>query len=200
MTTIINLYGGSGVGKSTVAALLFAQMKMFRMDVELVREYVKLWAWSGKQIRPADQIYLLGKQSAYESTLYGKVDFIVTDSPVMLAGAYAEWHSGQEGVYVSEAAKSFYAVSEKSHNVRYLNYFLGRNNAFDPRGRYETEEEAKSFDKFLMAQLTKYIGSYLIVHGSEQEKVNTILHDVNAQMASWGSGTRGLDPSLPAMV
>ena len=180
-TTVINLYGGSGVGKSTVAALLFAQMKMFRMDVELVREFVKLWAWSGKQIRPADQIYLLGKQSAYESLLYDKVEYIVTDSPVMLAGAYAEWHSGADGVYVSEAAKSFYEMSEKSHNVTYHNYFLARNNTFDPKGRYETEEEAKSFDKFLMAHLAGRIGPYMIVHGSEQEKVNAILHDINAQ-------------------
>lgn len=179
-TKVINLYGGSGVGKSTVAALLFAQMKMFRKDVELVREYVKMWAWTNKKVRPADQIYLLGKQSAYESFLYGNVEYVVTDSPVMLAGAYAEWHSGADGKYVSDAAKSFYEVSQKSHNVTYLNYFLGRNNAFETKGRYETEEEAKSFDEFLMAHLTGTIGPYLIIHGSEQEKVNAILHDIHA--------------------
>lgn len=181
-TLVINLYGGSGVGKSTVAALLFAQMKMFRMNVELVREYVKLWAWSGKQIRPADQIYLLGKQSAYESILYDKVDFIVTDSPVMLAGAYAEWHSGDEGRYVSDAAVEYCKTSTRAHKVTYLNYFLGRDNSFDTRGRYETEEEAKRFDEFLMSYLADRMGPYIIVRGSEQEKVNAILHDINAQI------------------
>ena len=181
-TIVINLYGGSGVGKSTVAALLFAQMKMFRMNVELVREYVKLWAWSGKQIRPADQIYLLGKQSAYESVLYDKVDFIVTDSPVLLAGAYAEWHSGDEGRYVSDAALAYCKTSTRAHKVTYLNYFLGRDNQFDSRGRYETEEEARHFDEFLMSYLAEKMGPYVVVRGSEQEKVNTILHDVNAKI------------------
>lgn len=178
-TTVINLYGGSGVGKSTVAALLFANMKMRGMNVELVREYVKLWAWGGRQIRPADQIYLLGKQSAYESALYGKVDFIVTDSPVLLAGAYAQWHSGKDGVYVSEAARAFYSVSEKSHNVTYLNYLLGRDNEFDPRGRYETETEAKDFDGFLTSCLATYIGSYTAIYGSEQSKVDAIIKDIS---------------------
>lgn len=179
-TKIINLYGGSGVGKSTVAALLFAQMKMFRKDVELVREYVKLWAWTNKQVRPADQIYLLGKQSAYESLLYGQVEYIVTDSPVMLAGAYAKWHSGGDGEYVSQAAKSFYGVSEKEHSVTYLNYFLARNNTFEGRGRYETEEQARSFDEFLMEHLAQTIGPYMIIHGSEQEKVNAVLHSIHS--------------------
>lgn len=177
-TIIINLYGGSGSGKSTIAALLFAQMKMLRMDVELVREYVKLWAWTGKQIRPADQIYLLGKQSAYESLLYGKVRFIVTDSPVLLAGAYAEWHSGPEGEYVTQAAESFYKVSQSAYGVRYLNYFIHRSHDFDPKGRYETAEEALRFDTFLKGILAKTENNFLILHGSEQEKVNAILFDI----------------------
>ena len=109
-----------------MAALLFAHMKMQGLHVELVREYVKLWAWSGKQVRPTDQIYLLGKQSAYESLLYGKVDYIVTDSPVMLAGAYAEWHNGEAGSYVTAAANSYYNVSASDGTVRYLDYVLHR--------------------------------------------------------------------------
>ncbi len=177
-TTVINLFGGSGVGKSTVAALLFANMKMRGLHVELVREYVKLWAWSGKQVRPSDQIYLLGKQSAYESLLYGKVDYIVTDSPVILAGAYAEWHSGDEGRYVTEAAKAYYGVSSSTHEVRYANYVLNRDGQFDPRGRYETEQEAKHFDEFLREYLAHNVGPFPIVHGTEQEKVNAILTDL----------------------
>lgn len=179
MTVVINLYGGSGIGKSTVAALLFAQMKMLRMDVELVREYVKLWAWSGKKVRPADQIYLLGKQSSYESLLYGKVDYIVTDSPVLLAGAYAEWHSGEAGRYVTDAARSYCEVSRSDHDVIWLDYMLSRENDFDPRGRYETESEAREFDEFLAGYLASNGREFLVLHGSEQEKVNAILFDIH---------------------
>lgn len=183
-TTVINLFGGSGVGKSTIAALLFATMKMRGFDVELVREYVKLWAWSGKRVLPADQIYLLGKQSAYESLLYGKVEYIVTDSPVLLAGAYAEWHSGDSGQYVTEAAKSYYEVSVKEHNVRYVNYVINRDGEFNPRGRYETREQAEKFDEFLKMYLTRNSGAFPIIHGSEQEKVNCVLADLG-QLEKW---------------
>lgn len=177
MTVVINLFGGSGVGKSTVAALLFSMMKMRGFHVELVREYVKLWAWSGKKIRATDQLYLLGKQSAYESLLYGKVDYIVTDSPVMLAGAYAEWQSGEQGKYVTEAAKSYCNVCENSGEVRYLNYVLNREGTFDTRGRYETEEQAVQFDNFLKEYLAGNGNEFMILHGSETEKALGALAD-----------------------
>jgi hypothetical protein len=170
MTTVINLFGGSGVGKSTVAALLFAQMKIQGLHVELVREYVKLWAWSGKQVRPTDQIYLLGKQSAYESLLYGKVDYIVTDSPVMLAGAYSEWHNGEAGRYVTDAANSYYNVSVADGSVKFVNYVLHRDGTFDPRGRYETAEQAERFDEFLKEYLVRNDKDFTILKGSETQK------------------------------
>jgi tRNA uridine 5-carbamoylmethylation protein Kti12 len=83
-TTIINLYGGPGTGKSTSAAYLYYILKAEGHNVELVREYVKDWAWEGRQISTYDQIYFLGKQVRRESLLYGKVDWIITDSPVMM--------------------------------------------------------------------------------------------------------------------
>ena len=177
-TTIINLFGGSGAGKSTVAALLFAKMKMRGLHAELVREYVKLWAWSGKKVRAADQIYLLGKQSAYESLLYGKVEWVVTDSPVMLSGAYAEWHSGTSSKYVTMAAKGYCDAAQLEHKIRYKNYFLSRGEHFDTRGRYEEREEAERFDEFLKKYLVRNVGTPPILHGSEEEKVNAILSDI----------------------
>jgi nicotinamide riboside kinase len=188
MTKIVNLYGGSGVGKSTIAALLFARMKILGADVELVREYVKLWAWGGRKVRPTDQIYLLGKQSSYESALYGRVGWVVTDSPVMLAGAYAEWHSGEEGRYVTEAAKAFYGISEGSHQTTYLNYFLARDNDFESKGRYETEEEARAFDGFLTGYLARNIGPYVTVHGTEHEKARAILADIKCRIGAEAVG------------
>lgn len=178
MTTIINLYGGSGVGKSTVAALLFAHMKIRDLHVELVREYVKLWAWGGRNICKGDHIYLLGKQSSYESLLYGKVDYIVTDSPVFLAGMYAEWHNGQEGKYVTTAANEFIEQAKRNYNVVVKNYLLTRNGAFDPRGRWETAEEAERFDQFLEGGLVVNSYDYSLVSGTEQEKVERILSDL----------------------
>jgi hypothetical protein len=175
MTKVINLFGGSGVGKSTVAALLFAHMKMKGLHVELVREYVKLWAWGGRKVRKEDQIYLLGKQSAYESMLYGKVDYIVTDSPVLLAGVYAEWHNGKDGEYVTAAANSFVEQAQRVSGVEVRNYMLTRSAPFDTRGRWESEEEAISLDGFLGLYLERNNHPYQVVGGTEMDKVNAII-------------------------
>lgn len=71
MTVVINMFGGSGCGKSTTAALLFARLKLKGAHVELVREYVKYWAWNDRQVKEFDQLYLLGKQSAYHGLFLG---------------------------------------------------------------------------------------------------------------------------------
>ena len=54
MTQIISLHSGPGTGKSTSAAQLFAELKQRHCSVELVREYVKKWAWEGRKISGFD--------------------------------------------------------------------------------------------------------------------------------------------------
>jgi hypothetical protein len=185
-TVVINLFGGSGCGKSTTAALLFARMKLNGMHVELVREYVKYWAWNDRKVREWDQLYLLGKQSAYESMLYGKVDFIVTDSPILLAGIYQDYRSGGLDKYVGYAAKSFMNHA-KSTGVEYVNLILKRTKPFDPRGRWETEEEAKKIDEFVRNYLVDYDGIPIEVYGPNNKRDEEILNilQANRKIESW---------------
>lgn len=150
-TTCINLFGGPGTGKSTLAARLFSELKDQKKNVELVREYVKTWAWEGRKVDAASQIYLLGKQASYENKLYGKVDFIVTDSPVLLAGIYALRHPEEKCKYVSDAALGY--IRAHSDEVEYVNIFLQREKEYDPRGRFESEEQAKEMDEFIKKYL-----------------------------------------------
>jgi hypothetical protein len=179
-TTVINLFGGSGCGKSTTAALLFARMKLNGFHVELVREYVKYWAWNDRKVREWDQLYLLGKQSAYESMLYGKVDFIVTDSPILLAGIYQEYRSAGKDRYVGEAAKAFMNHA-KEFGVDYVNFLLSRSKPFDPRGRWETEAEAKKVDLFVRDYLLSYSTESLFnLTGPEDERDLEILRVLKA--------------------
>ena len=145
-TTIINLYGGPGSGKSTSAAYFYYLLKTEGKNVELVREYVKDWAWEGRKISTYDQIYFLGKQVRRESMLYGKVDWIVTDSPVMMNLYYAQKYctlSLAEGVRASTL--SFYRqAAEDGH--KHIHVFLNRNKPYLSEGRYQTEAEAKEID------------------------------------------------------
>lgn len=124
------------------------------LHVELVREYVKYWAWNDRKVKEYDQLYLLGKQSAYESMLYGKVDYIVTDSPILLAGMYQEYRSEGRDTYVGAAALSFMEQAQAS-GVLYRNFILERNKPFDPRGRWETAEQAEELDRFIWNYLRR---------------------------------------------
>lgn len=176
-TTVINLYGGAGAGKSTLAALLFATLKMDGRNVELVREYVKSWAWAGKIVSPADQLYLLGKQSSYESLLYGKVDIIVTDSPVLLAGAYAERSNGPEVAgYVTQAARHFNSMASREYGVRHVDFFVNRGDRkYNPKGRYQSESEARDFDEYLLKFLKDSWVDPIHLEGSFEQMIDVII-------------------------
>lgn len=146
MTRVINLYGGPGTGKSTSAAILYGMLKIAGENAELVREYVKDWAWEGRKPGPFDQLYFLGKGIRKETLLYGKVDWIVTDSPVMLGIYYArKYASDKVAKAVEETCKNFYADA-KSHGVEHVHVMLQRTKKYNPAGRYQTEEEAKEID------------------------------------------------------
>lgn len=178
MTTVINLFGGSGCGKSTTAALLFAVMKLSGMHVELVREYVKYWAWNDRKVREWDQLYLLGKQSAYESMLYGKLDYIVTDSPILLAGFYQDFRSNGKDTYVKDAAESFMKHAEQN-GVKYRNFILRRSKPFDPRGRWETEDQARELDDFITRSLFEGGKQPIFVSGPEEDRAVEILSQIS---------------------
>jgi len=144
-TIVVNLFGGPGSGKSTTAAAVFAELKLRGRNVELVTEYVKKWAWMGQQIGPFDQVYLFGKQARAEAMLYGKVEVIVTDSPILLS-AYYEDHFQPDWQIVKPAALRFLEKTAE-HGVVRKNYWLRREKPYNPAGRYQTEDEAKAIDK-----------------------------------------------------
>ena len=87
-TYVVNFFGGPGSGKSTTAAGLFHDMKVAGESVELVREYCKNWAWTNRPIGKWDGLYFMAKQLHSENALYGKVDTIITDAPIMLQAVY----------------------------------------------------------------------------------------------------------------
>lgn len=172
-TKVINMLGGSGIGKSTAAAGLYHAMKMAGMNVELVREYVKNWAWSGAKVGQYDQIYIFGKQARSEYMLYGKVDYIITDSPIALAPVYEKFYNNGESM-IEEAALKFLKKAE-DNGIEYVNFLLERKKAFNPDGRYETEDQAKQVDQ----EVRKFLGyhdiDHVIVDCPDEERIQFIM-------------------------
>lgn len=152
-TKVIGLYAGSGVGKSTLAANVYSKLKANGVHCELVREYVKTWAWNDQKVGPYDQLYIFAKQARFESQLYGKVDYIITDSPILLSPIYENFYTKKN--IILPTVLNFLDYSQQN-GVEYINFFLKRNKPFDKRGRYENEVTAKKIDKRILTTLKYY--------------------------------------------
>lgn len=166
------MLGGSGVGKSTLAAGLYYQMKLAHKNVELVREYVKLLAWQGIKPGQYDQVNIFGEQCKLEHSLYGKVEYIVTDSPIILAPIYEHFYHGDS--MTEEAAIKFLEKS-KNNGVEHINLVLTRGKEYDTEGRFQTLEEAQQVDTMVRNFLFKYNMPFIEIHGPEQERVKRIM-------------------------
>jgi hypothetical protein len=146
-TNIINLYGGPGIGKSTTAAYLFYLLKKEHLNVELVREYVKGLIYQNKSIDTYEQLYVLSKQIKHETMLYGKVNWIITDAPILMNGYYSKnYYPNILGKSLYDVSVAFYRQTlEEGH--KHFNILLKRSAAYIQSGRYQNEDEAKKVDE-----------------------------------------------------
>lgn len=168
-TTVINLYGGPGAGKSTSAAYVYYLLKAAGENVELVREYVKDWAYEGRRIDTFDQIYFLGKQVRKESMLFGKVKWLVTDSPIFMNLYYASLYCTPIlAAGVTAATLAFYQQSAEDGH-KHIHILLERSNPYVRDGRYQTEAEALEIDKGLKLMFDKYNIPIINSHPDESE-------------------------------
>ncbi len=172
MSVVINLYGGSGLGKSTTAALIFGEMKLQGLHCELVREFVKEWAWAGRKIQPEDQTTIYENQLARESLYYNKLDYIVTDSPLLLGPIYQKYYSGSDTI-ADVVFKDIRAAQDKG--VIYKNFVLKRNKPYDSRGRYETAQQASEVDDLVETYLNQHSVPFYTIKTDDKERVAEII-------------------------
>lgn len=171
MSIVISLLGGSGVGKSTLAAGLFHEMKSKGYNVELVQEYVKSWAWEGKPITQLDQPFIFGNQSQMEKRLYHKVDYIITDSPLILSPIYEEFYN--EHSIILPSVLNFLDEAKKL-GVHHEYFVFKRNKPFNTAGRYEDAPTATKFDKYLVDKLNSLKWNYHYLNCSEEERIDAV--------------------------
>jgi len=131
-TLTVNLFGGPGAAKSTTAAQIFAELKWSKIKCELITEYVKSLVFEQNFYKMKDQLYIFAKQHRKHVILNGKVDVVITDSPLPL-GVYYDKNNTE---YLKEIVMSHF---NKFNNI---NILLKRNSDYDTTGRQQTLEEA----------------------------------------------------------
>lgn len=137
----LNLYAGPGTGKSTTCAALFAELKYLGHNVEMILEYAKDAAWEQrgpKFFRAQDLIF--GKQHFRLSRVAEEVEFIITDSPLLLSLVYMP-----EDFNIPSLRQ---VIKDAYNNYENLDIFLNRSveKPYNPKGRNQTEDEAKEID------------------------------------------------------
>lgn len=151
---IINLYGGPGVGKSTVSAELFSLMKKENYSVEFVTEYAKELTYEGRyNVLDQDQLYVFAKQHRKILRLRDKVDYVISDSPLLLSSVYSEMNPYNIHDHPT-FEKLVFNINNKYKNIDIL---LIRNPkyVYKQEGRYQDEEGALFVDKKIKKVIEK---------------------------------------------
>lgn len=146
-TIVINLLGGPGCGKSTMAASIFSELKWQGVDAELVTEYAKDKVWEEATKILDNQLYIFAKQEQRTNRLNGKVRVIITDSSILLTLAYTKTKIHKSSIFKQLVLEEF----DKYNN---LNYFLNRSDVYTQNGRNHTEAEAINKDNEIERILT----------------------------------------------
>ena len=94
MTKIVNLFGGPGIGKSAIAAGLTYELKKNHITCDAPYEFPKMLAWDENHSAIRDQLYVLANQHRGIVKSYGKVDYIILDSPILLSLVYRLVYKG----------------------------------------------------------------------------------------------------------
>ena len=88
MSKIINLYSRPGGGKSSIASGLTYELKKRHLTVNNPYEFAKELSWENNLTAINDQLFVLANQHHGIVKSYNKVDYIVTDSPILLSLIY----------------------------------------------------------------------------------------------------------------
>ncbi len=154
----INLFGSPGVGKSTTAAGLFHLMKLAGFSVELVTEYAKDLVWAERNKTFDDQLYLLAKQNHRLHILRDKVDYLITDSPLLLSNIYRT-----DGM-LYEFKEFVFSLFNSYDNV---NLLINRVKPYVEAGRNQTADESDEIGEKIKSLLDSENYFYNLIDGDE---------------------------------
>jgi GTPase SAR1 family protein len=141
MAIILNLFGGPGSGKTTLAAGIFHSLKILHKNVEIVSEFPKELILAQNQIALDNQFYVTGHQ-AYRQWSASKIyDYVIMDSPILLGAIY------NNDEHISAEFNAFLLKYHQEFDN--INIYLKRDSnwLYSTKGRRHNSEEALSKDE-----------------------------------------------------
>ena len=150
-TVVINAFGGPGAGKTTACLHIAAQLKKRGFSAEYVQEYAKELTWDKNfemlDGSPQHQKLIFAEQSKRLNRLVGKVDFVVTDAPLLLNSVYLDPSYSKKQAYTK-------AVMERFQKYDNFCFVVGRDTSyFETIGRTQNLEESIQKDNEIVQLL-----------------------------------------------
>ncbi|MBD8973075.1 MAG: DUF3991 domain-containing protein [Clostridiales bacterium] len=156
-TVVINAFGGAGAGKTVACMDVCQQLKKRGYNAEYVSEYCKELVYENSDMlsgTPDNQFEILKEQMRRMDRMIGQVDFIVTDSPILLNSVYNKALTPEYEQMVQELFRdydnfTFFVARDTSH--------------YQTEGRIHTLAESMEKDKQIKQMLHDndiYFGTY----------------------------------------
>lgn len=171
-TLIVNAFGGPGVGKTTCCWHIASELKKRGILTEYVSEYAKELVYEEKFDLLDDSMYgqtiIFHEQKRRLDRLIGKVEIIVTDSPLLLSITYAN--------DANEQFKNKILMEFNNYNNFNLVVLRNKSLEFEQSGRKENLEQSIIKDQQICELLEEnniFYGSYL--HTKMDLIINNIL-------------------------
>ena len=180
-TLVVNLYAGPGAGKTTCAWLVAGELKKLGVVTEYVPEYAKELVWDGRTDlldgSYKNQTAVLEEQNRRIERLRGKVDVIVTDSPLLMSSMYAKEN-------VEQFEQLAFSMYNRCDN---FNLFITRGNGFEQEGRIHSLQESKKIDEEIKGFLDEhgvYYGTY------EHNTLDVVVRNIQASLHNLQNGIK----------
>ena len=144
MALVVNLFGGPGCGKSTLAYELAGLLKRNGHNAELVVEYAKKVAYKKSTFEFTDQIYLIAKHNHNLKMLVDSgVEIIVCDCSFLNTLVYCNPDMEVE-------RKLAIDLYNRYNNIGFI---IPRKETYLQIGRHQTFEQAKALDNVFQREL-----------------------------------------------
>ena len=157
---VINFIGAPSVGKSLMTALTFAELKCMHKSAELVQEYAKQLVWQERFEELNNQWFVSNSQYKMLKALQGRVEWILTDSPLLLGLFYNTFHKDN----VCNIQKTEKMILSRMSEFDNVYIFLERGDfPYEQTGRIHTRLESDEIQCQLKELMDKLGIKYLQV-------------------------------------
>lgn len=167
---VINIFGGPCSGKSTTAAGVFYLLKQMGKNVEMSSEYVKDCVYDGNKYPFTDQIYVFANMLKRLRQYDGKVDFVVTDAPLLMSHIYGK----------DEACEFHRLVDKEFNKYQNINFVVRRGDIpYTKDGRIQSDKEANALQDAIEHMVIDY-GMDASIYYIDEDTADNIVKDTFA--------------------